>query len=204
MSIVLSASPWNGSGTRKRVPKLNGGNKKTIKSQEDTDDDNKSDDGLGFDNFTATMEDNTMRNDRINQLLNKVTDAGGGLADYKPPSDKTNTNTTSQPLANLMPSVVNKEGFSSNVKPNSIGDAHVSSYERLYDPTHILAGQKPYYAKREGDGGQDKLNYIIRILEDLQMEKTSNITEELVLYSFLGVFMIFIVDSFAKAGKYYR
>ena len=35
-------------------------------------------------------------------------------------------------------------------------------------------------------------------------EKTSNVTEELVLYSFLGVFIIYIVDSFARAGKYAR
>jgi hypothetical protein len=49
-----------------------------------------------------------------------------------------------------------------------------------------------------------KLNYMTHILEDIQMEKTSNVTEELILYSFLGVFVIFIVDSFTRAGKYYR
>ena len=30
------------------------------------------------------------------------------------------------------------------------------------------------------------------------------VTEELVLYMFLGVFTIFVVDSFARAGKYTR
>ena len=35
-------------------------------------------------------------------------------------------------------------------------------------------------------------------------QKTENITEELVLYMFLGVFTIFVVDSFARAGKYTR
>ena len=33
---------------------------------------------------------------------------------------------------------------------------------------------------------------------------TQNVTEELVLYMFLGVFTIFVVDSFARAGKYTR
>ncbi len=28
--------------------------------------------------------------------------------------------------------------------------------------------------------------------------------EELVLYTFLGVFVIFVVDSFARVGKYVR
>jgi hypothetical protein len=41
-------------------------------------------------------------------------------------------------------------------------------------------------------------------MEENKDEKTENITEELVLYLFLGVFVIFVVDSFARAGKYTR
>ena len=50
----------------------------------------------------------------------------------------------------------------------------------------------------------DKLNYMINLLEEQQDEKTNNVTEEVVLYSFLGIFIIFIVDSFARVGKYVR
>ena len=49
-----------------------------------------------------------------------------------------------------------------------------------------------------------KLNYMISLLEDQHDEKTNNVTEEIILYSFLGIFIIFIVDSFAKVGKYIR
>ncbi len=49
-----------------------------------------------------------------------------------------------------------------------------------------------------------KLNYMITLLEDQQDEKTSNVTEEVVLYSFLGIFIIFIADTFVRAGKYVR
>jgi hypothetical protein len=49
-----------------------------------------------------------------------------------------------------------------------------------------------------------KLNYMISLLEEQQDEKTSNVTEEVILYSFLGIFIIFIVDSFARVGKYVR
>ena len=42
------------------------------------------------------------------------------------------------------------------------------------------------------------------MLEQQQNEKTSNITEEFVLYLFLGVFIIFIVDAFSRTGKYIR
>ena len=50
----------------------------------------------------------------------------------------------------------------------------------------------------------EKLNYMIHLLEEQQDEKTGHVIEELILYSFLGVFLIFIVDSFARAGKYTR
>jgi hypothetical protein len=50
----------------------------------------------------------------------------------------------------------------------------------------------------------EKMNHIISMLEEQQDEKTGNVTEELILYCFLGVFVIFVVDSFARAGKYVR
>ena len=70
----------------------------------------------------------------------------------------------------------------------------------------------PYYSKPSNQanlhGSKDqlmkKLNYMIHLLEKQEDEKTSNVTEELVLYMFLGVFTIFCVDSFARAGKYTR
>ena len=50
----------------------------------------------------------------------------------------------------------------------------------------------------------EKLDRVISLLENQHDEKTGHVTEELVLYCFLGVFIIFIVDSFARAGKYVR
>ena len=50
----------------------------------------------------------------------------------------------------------------------------------------------------------EKLNYMINLLEEQQDQKTGSVTEEVVLYSFLGVFIIFVVDSFARVGKYVR
>tara|TARA_Y100000816_G_scaffold16289_1_gene10719 strand:+ start:10264 stop:10893 length:630 start_codon:yes stop_codon:yes gene_type:complete len=49
-----------------------------------------------------------------------------------------------------------------------------------------------------------KLNYIIHLLEEQHNEKTNHITEELILYLFLGIFIIFVLDSFARASKYVR
>lgn len=50
----------------------------------------------------------------------------------------------------------------------------------------------------------DKLNYMISLLEEQRDEKTGQVTEELILYVFLGVFTLFVLDTFVKNGKYSR
>ena len=50
----------------------------------------------------------------------------------------------------------------------------------------------------------DKLNYMILLLEEQRDFKQNSVTEELILYLFLGIFIIFIIDSFARASKYVR
>ena len=44
---------------------------------------------------------------------------------------------------------------------------------------------------------------MIHLLEEQQGDKTNNIAEELILYLFLGIFVIFIVDSFAPCREIY-
>ena len=49
-----------------------------------------------------------------------------------------------------------------------------------------------------------KLDSILHLLEEQQEDKTNYITEELILYVFLGVFIIYVLDSFVRIGKYVR
>jgi hypothetical protein len=50
----------------------------------------------------------------------------------------------------------------------------------------------------------EKINYMIHLLEENQDERVGSVTEEVVLYSFLGIFIIFMADSFSRIGKYKR
>jgi hypothetical protein len=50
----------------------------------------------------------------------------------------------------------------------------------------------------------EKINYMIYLLEQQKKEKSKHTTEEFVLYSFLGVFVIYVADSFARSGRYIR
>jgi len=50
----------------------------------------------------------------------------------------------------------------------------------------------------------EKLDYMIRLLEEQRDEQTGHMTEEIILYLFLGIFIIFVLDSFVKTGRYSR
>jgi hypothetical protein len=108
-----------------------------------------------------------------------------------------------------------------SLKNNYMNDKAVEKYYQNLIPNYNQSKynqteyNKPYYSTTmenfnispESDNNKllmDKLNYMINLLEDQQDERTNNVTEEVVLYSFLGIFIIFIVDSFARVGKYVR
>jgi hypothetical protein len=71
-----------------------------------------------------------------------------------------------------------------------------SNYSNYYKPS-ITTEPAP-------DVLMQKINYMISLLEEQKDEKTNNVTEEFILYSFLGIFIIYIVDAFARSGKYTR
>lgn len=100
-----------------------------------------------------------------------------------------------------------------------MNDAQVRDYYRKLVPNYNASNKhtnveqnKQYYSSNSNsnntnDSNQvliEKLNYMINLLEEQQDQKTGSVTEEVVLYSFLGVFIIFVVDSFARVGKYVR
>ena len=89
---------------------------------------------------------------------------------------------------------------------------------RVSTSANNMSASRPYYNysqnSNQGVNSQleyptqdvllQKLNYMISLLEEQQDEKTNNVTEEVILYSFLGIFIIFIADTFVRAGKYVR
>ena len=51
---------------------------------------------------------------------------------------------------------------------------------------------------------EEKVNYLIEMLEKQNEKKTDYVTEEIVLYLFLGIFIIYTIDSFTRINKYTR
>ena len=102
-----------------------------------------------------------------------------------------------------------------NFKMNYGDNKSIEDYYNTVLPGHKNPANKQYYrgantitSAMDNNNNPDvllqKLNYMIHLLEEKQDEKTNNVTEEVVLYSFLGIFIIFVVDSFARVGKYVR
>lgn len=111
----------------------------------------------------------------------------------------TNTNYTPETSNTQNDSEISQEAF--NNLEN--GMEYRENYYKQYVPYYTTASNS-----QSLDGEKDllieKLNYMIHLLEEQKEEKTGHITEELILYSFLGVFIIFVIDSFARVGKYVR
>jgi hypothetical protein len=73
----------------------------------------------------------------------------------------------------------------------------------LMDNQHIVEG---FNRQPQSNNSEmlNKINKMIDMFEEQREIKTSKKNEEIVLYCFLGVFTIYILDSFVSIGKYSR
>jgi hypothetical protein len=137
-------------------------------------------------------------------------ESGEGLANFEPPPKALSAGSERMELRESLKKVeenneddvpVSKEGFS------EINGGYAQQYYDQFIPYYTNASDSSV-TKSDGNFNNSeimtKLNYLINLIEEEHDEKKNSVTEELVLYCFLGVFVIFIVDSFTKAGKYVR
>ena len=113
-----------------------------------------------------------------------------------------------------MPNYENTDNLDLNDYSNYGNSKTIEEYYKSILPGYKNTANRPYYPSQNIPNNtteypsQDvllkKLNYMISLLEDQQDEKTNNVTEEVILYSFLGIFIIFMADTFVRAGKYTR
>ncbi len=100
--------------------------------------------------------------------------------------------TDDEPLANYVP-----PDFHPPPVNTVTSNTNTSTVNTFKDPEY-----NPY--KSQDTILLDKLNYMIYLLEEQRDEKTGQVTEELILYVFLGIFTLFVLDTFVKNGKYSR
>ena len=131
--------------------------------------------------------------EKITKLLNNTnkkydddSDSESDMADFTPPPKP----------------VLSKE--SNMESPISEYDATPPSMQSIPVYTENIKQQIPHPFTPYNDNEEllvKKLNYMIKLLEEQKDEKTETITEEVILYCFLGIFVIFVIDSFVKVGR---
>ena len=163
-----------------------------------------------------TLKKNTKQKPQVAAMMSAIhenSDSQGDLADFNPPpppksagneriqgrnadSDlETNETSNNQTNTNAGDEPFTPEGYT------HIESTQIEDYYRNNIPYYTQMSEQPISNRNEL---MKKMDKILHLLEEQQDQKTGHATEELVLYSFVGVFIIFIVDSFARAGKYVR
>ena len=221
MSLAMYAAPFNDNSTNEIendiISQKRQHNKTQKKYPKDT-------------NFNSEKVNNVLETIHNNSTEND----GNSLGDFSPPpkpeSSGVNKTTATEDSMNKS-NKINTEMFSTLGKapqPNSennnydLNDYHnyggkesneefykkmLPNYNISHIPNNTHYANKQYSHSTSSINDEPllkKLNYMIHLLEEQQDERTNNVTEEVVLYSFLGIFIIFVIDSFVKVGKYVR
>lgn len=203
MSLAMYASDFNKDGMennpiqrkrdnlrnktlKRREPMKSNSNVDTMMKRIHDDDVNDDDDDNGLSNYQPLQPPNSVANERIdNANANNM---------EKRMSEQQNV----VPNMNMNTAQAQREGFT------QLPSEYAKQYYQQYVPYFNQGSDDTTPNGVNKDELLTKLNQIIYLLEEQQDEKTGNVTEELILYSFLGIFIIFIVDSFARVGKYVR
>lgn len=212
--LLTYASPWNNDSNnrnnntvRKRqstLPNPAIRNNKTIKKNPVNTEDSEEYpvDRENFQSLSpATLDDSNSRSNKIQEIINNVgsvkpEDDGTTLANFNPNANLEKP--TAKPIASFYATNDSTSFTSGDYKDiyNSASRIGDYVYPKPVDVTPVVPVMHDKFA--------EKINYMIHLLEEQQKEPTKHITEEFILYTFLGIFVIYIVDSFARVGKYIR
>lgn len=221
MSLLSTASPWtNNSVSKKRIPTMKRATAKIKPYDRNNLEEVESHNIEGFSSIEETEKQNHENSQRVRELIDKLAaeNDGSELSDFIP-IDRPQLNSNSSEdiekefnynqfdAEELLPKTLEKQDNTYSSNDSSLGN--LTNYNNGYNNFSEISNYNvPYYAKLTSNSDNNKLiekiNYMIHLLEEQKFEKTANITEEFILYTFLGVFVIFIVDSFTRTGKYVR
>lgn len=212
MSLLNQASPFttenSSSKKEKWVPKMMDTFKRITSEMEKSSTEKPSMDRLStMENMTTEQDtrkkkiDDMIKNmGNTNTNTNMDSSSSDGLADYH---SNVNEEEYSKVAKNPSPAPTKTRG-----SPLSKSYGPTPYYQGLSSTTPTqrkkTTGSEEFTPDSSSNQLMEKLNYMIHLLEEQQKESTQNIPEEFALYSLLGIFIIYIVDSFTRAGKYIR
>ena len=168
---------------------------------------------------------NSERNRRIQKLLNDNNGSNNetdDLEDFNPPSypeiqevkkrvkeDFTFDKIKSELLNNRKDEQPqNQEENDNPVNKESFQQLPANNLQQYYEKYNSYLNSENNYNKQyisvSNEDLLKKIDNILFLLEEQRETRTNYVTEELILYIFLGIFVIYLVDSFVKVGRYIR
>ena len=125
---------------------------------------------------------------------------------------KFNKNMITEMKTSLNPSPTNITDIHKNLKEENEGELFnfynkelpIKAEPMIKTQDYMIINESMPAPKTSNSDMLTKLNNIIEMFEDQKEIKTGQKREEIILYCFLGVFVIYIMDSFVSIGKYSR
>jgi hypothetical protein len=151
-------------------------------------------------------------NKNINAILDKINNvniknAGDNLMKFNP-INPPKVQIKKDIETDILPVGVDAKGGNKVYNSQNLADSkNYGNYKSSYSPTITpLANldKKNIEGFKSNDNLMERINYMINLLEEQKAQKTDHMFEEFLLYSFVGVFVIFVVDSFNRSVKYSR
>ena len=172
---------------------------------------------------------NRERNRRIKKLLNDnnmnnnlTNNESDDLEDFNPPSHPaiqepkkivkenfTFDKIKSELLDNQQEDELQNQQQNDNpVNKENFQQLPANNLQQYYEKYNAYLNSENNYNKQYISASNEellkKIDHILFLLEEQKETRTNYVTEELILYVFLGIFVIYLVDSFVKVGKYIR
>lgn len=161
----------------------------------------------GLRNRTAKRREATKPpNPKIEAMMKKIHDdeEDDGLSDFNPIGNPESAGVERMDNVNILSQSDMEQPTNITEQFTQLPSEYAKQYYQQYVPYYNQSSDNITHNGIGKDELLTKLNHVIYLLEEQQDQNTGHVTEELVLYSFLGIFIIFIVDSFARVGKYVR
>ena len=206
MSLAFCAAPVNNNNNNNENNQKNNNQKNNtgIRSSKNTTYKNKASTKINknminddLDNDNDNDNDNYNYNNNDNDDDTDITSNLGKFNSMNVPQEST------QPVQYPHHNLYNQENMNNmnNQETNVIPNYNTPDYTS--NPENYMAQSNTSHIVNNSELLK-KLDNILYLLEEQHEEKTNYITEELILYIFLGVFIIYVLDSFVKIGKYVR
>ena len=137
-------------------------------------------------------------------ILNNSDQSLDNMGDFVPVQKQMQNMKVEQQTTHTPPIQYNDNPIDHNTYNSLQNTQGMDMYKQYMNNYNTYMSPRPENSNNPNYELLKKLDNILYLLEEQKDEQNHLITEELILYVFLGVFVIYVLDSFVRVGKYVR